>query len=394
MCRIATLVGLLGLALACTSVVQAEVVIDTVTVGNPGNAGELSGEGAGGFGPDRICGAVDYVYDIGQFEIAAAQYTEFLNAVAKSDSYGLYSEYMNSNLYGCQITRTGSDGSYVYDFSGGTVEAPGSTAADWAERPVNFVSWGDAARFCNWLHNGQPSGAQDLTTTEDGSYYLDGEVGGAGLALIVRETDATWVIPTEDEWYKAAYHKNDGVTVNYFDYPTSSDSLPSNHVVEPDPGNSANFYYLTFTLDGPFWRTEIGEFENSASPYGTYDQGGNVWEWNDSLVTESTRMLRGGSFGDGGQDIGLRAACRDQGTAPLTENFHIGFRVARVLFTGDLNCDGLINNGDIDPFVLAVTDEAGYVATYPDCDRSRADCNSDGLVNNGDIDAFVALLGG
>ncbi len=61
---------------------------------------------------------------------------------------------------------------------------------------------------------------------------------------------------------------------------------------------------------------------------------------------------------------------------------------------GDLNCDGLINNGDIDPFVLALTDPATYSATYPDCDGDLADCNDDGLINNGDIDAFVALLSG
>ncbi len=61
---------------------------------------------------------------------------------------------------------------------------------------------------------------------------------------------------------------------------------------------------------------------------------------------------------------------------------------------GDLNCDGLINNGDIDPFVLAVTDESGYAAAYPECDRMLADCNGDTLVNNGDIDSFVALLSG
>ena len=57
---------------------QADVVIETVTVGNPGNTGELSGEGAGGVGRDRICGDVDYVYDIGKFEVTAGQYTEFL----------------------------------------------------------------------------------------------------------------------------------------------------------------------------------------------------------------------------------------------------------------------------------------------------------------------------
>ncbi len=61
---------------------------------------------------------------------------------------------------------------------------------------------------------------------------------------------------------------------------------------------------------------------------------------------------------------------------------------------GDLNCDGLLNNGDIDPFVLAVTQPATYATVYPDCDIFLADINQDTLVNNGDIDSFVALLGG
>ncbi len=59
---------------------------------------------------------------------------------------------------------------------------------------------------------------------------------------------------------------------------------------------------------------------------------------------------------------------------------------------GDLNCDGLINNGDIDPFVLALTDPAQYAIDYPQCSRLLADVNQDSLVNNGDIDAFVQLL--
>ena len=61
---------------------------------------------------------------------------------------------------------------------------------------------------------------------------------------------------------------------------------------------------------------------------------------------------------------------------------------------GDINCDGLVNNGDIDPFVLAITNAPLYEATYPDCDINLADINGDGLVNNGDIDPFVALITG
>ncbi|MGE0480864.1 MAG: hypothetical protein AB7Q17_10380 [Phycisphaerae bacterium] len=59
---------------------------------------------------------------------------------------------------------------------------------------------------------------------------------------------------------------------------------------------------------------------------------------------------------------------------------------------GDMNCDGVVNNFDIDPFVLALTDPAGYAAAFPDCDINNADVNDDGLVNNFDVDPFVACL--
>jgi len=136
-------------AVVCVSLVSAAsaVNIETVPVGNPGNAGELSGEGAGGSGPDRICGAVAYAYNIGKYEVTAGQYTAFLNAVAATDTYGLYNSSMWSSSDGCKIERTGSSGSYSY-----------SVAGDWANRPVNYVSFWDAARFVNWLHNGQGNG--------------------------------------------------------------------------------------------------------------------------------------------------------------------------------------------------------------------------------------------
>ncbi len=301
---------------ACAVTASANVVIDTVTVGNPGNTGELSGSGAGGYGPDRICGAVDYVYNIGKYEVTAGQYTAFLNAVAATDTYGLYNTNMWSSQYGCKIERTGSSGSYSY-----------SVAPDWANRPVNYVSWGDSARFSNWLHNGQPTGAQGLGTTEDGSYFLDGAMSDPELLAVTREPEATWAIPTEDEWYKAAYHKNDGASGNYFDYPTSNDAVPSNDLIDPDPGNNANFYQYVYTIGSPYWRTEVGEFENSDSPYGTFDQGGNVWEWNEAILYGSCRGLRGGSFSGSGGD--LHASYRSY-NYPTYEDNRFGFRVSEV----------------------------------------------------------------
>jgi len=293
-----------------------------VTVGNPGNAGELSGSGAGGWGGDRICGAVGYSFNMGKYEVTAGQYTAFLNAVAKTDTYGLYNTSMDTAVsqYGCNIKRAGSAGNYTY-----------SVASDWANRPVNCVSWGDSARFANWLTHGQPTGAQNGSTTEDGSYYLDGAISPAALMSVVRkspEQGGRYYIPTEDEWYKAAYHKNDGVTGNYWDYPTASNSVPSNDLVSPDPGNNANFAVSwpgDLTIGSPYYRTEVGEFENSESPYGTFDQGGNVWEWYDG----DNRLVRGGSF-QPGYDTLHAASRNDYDIYPTDENSIIGFRVVEV----------------------------------------------------------------
>ena len=303
------------------------VSIDTVTVGNLSNSADTTGYGA-----------VDYEYNIGKYEVTAGQYREFLNAVAATDTYGLYNTSMDTGDYGCQITRNGTPGSYTYDFSG----RPSGTEADWVDRPVNYVSWGDAARFANWLHNGQPTGAQDGSTTEDGAYYLNGATSNADLMAVTRETDWKWAITTEDEWYKAAYHKNDGNTGNYFDYPTSNDSVPGyvnnsgnlsgtgSPFIEggTDPGN-----YATYDGDGgtdgigsPYYRTVVGEWENSDSPYGTFDQGGNVWEWNEAILG-SYRGLRGGSFY--GNDYYLHASNR-YGNDPTHEPHSIGFRVSEV----------------------------------------------------------------
>ncbi len=67
-------------------------------------------------------------------------------------------------------------------------------------------------------------------------------------------------------------------------------------------------------------------------------------------------------------------------------NAYVGF------FLGDLNCDGVPNFADINPFVLALTSPASYQALFPDCNIDLADINGDGSVNFGDINPFVRLL--
>jgi formylglycine-generating enzyme required for sulfatase activity len=281
-----------------------------VTVGHPHNSADTQYNGIS-------VGSVDQAYRIGKFEVTAGQYTEFLNAVATTDTYGLYDPLMSDlSFRGCNIQRSGSPGSYSY-----------SVAPDWADRPVNMVTFWDAVRFVNWLHNGQPSGAQGAATTEEGTYHHVGN-----QPLFGRNLSARFFIPSEDEWYKAAYHKNDGASGNYWDYPTATDTPPINTL--PDPGNHANFTdaYGTgnngFTIGAPYYRTNAGEFENSPGPYGTFDQGGNVWEWNDTRILTNYRGLRGGSFVDYSDH--LYAASRYY-NLPTLYNHEIGFRVATVI---------------------------------------------------------------
>ena len=167
---------------------SASVTIDWVTVGNAGNAADNTGYGA-----------VGYEYRIGKYEVTNAQYGAFLNAKASTDSYGLYSTSMSS--YG--ITRIGSSGSFTYSVTGAL-----------ANRPVVYVSWFDAARFANWLANGQGSG-----DTETGSYTLNGATSG----IITANVGAEVYIPTEDEWYKAAYYN--GATSTYSLYPNGQNTI-------------------------------------------------------------------------------------------------------------------------------------------------------------------------
>ena len=315
-----------AIALLSLGTLAQAVVIETVPVGDPGNAGELSGSGAGGDGPDRICGAVGYTYNIGKYEVTAGQYTAFLNAVAATDTYGLYNTDMWNSVYGCKIQRDGMFGSYSY-----------SVENDWANRPVNFVSYWDSCRFSNWLHNGQPTGLQNALTTEDGAYTINGynDVDGG---MIHRNAGWKWAVTSEDEWYKAAYYDpNKAGGAGYWDYPTSSDTAPGQDMADAS-GNNANYYTYPYVypIDSGKYTTVAGEFQNSDSPYGTFDQGGNVWEWNDTILYQDAnyayRGCRGGSFDDG-YGAYLHASSRHYHSwdYPTLEWVNVGFRVSEAV---------------------------------------------------------------
>ena len=281
-------------------VLRADVIIDLTYIGNPGNPADVdTGSGAHG--------AVSYGYYIGTYEVTVAQYTEFLNSVAQSDPYGLYHFGMGpANPLGAFIIQNGTDGSYSY------------TAVTGIEnQPVRWVSCFDAMRFANWMHNGQGNG-----DTETGSYNL--AVGDP--TFVTREPGATWVLPTLDEWYKAAYY--DPINDVYYDYPNGSDAVPQEPTDETTP-REMNFG------DDPYWQggvffTSIGQ-TTGATPFGVYDMGGNVMDWTESLadpVQGPWRVTRGGFFMNHADGLASDSAPI---YLPTVDGDGIGFRVAYVI---------------------------------------------------------------
>jgi formylglycine-generating enzyme required for sulfatase activity len=274
--------GLLAAALLASAVtVQAQntITLDMVPVGDAGNVAD----------PATGYGAVSYNYNIGKYDVTLAQYTAFLNAVAKTDTYGCYNSFMgDGGFYPFGISQSGSSGNYSYSVTGSNPQA--------ANMPVYCETWGDAARFCNWLQNGQPtSGTEGAGTTETGAYTLNGDV----LTLTEsRNAGAIYFIPSENEWYKAAYYVGGGTNAGYWTYPTQSNTAPGNTLaLALSTSNEANYYNNGYT-DPVNYLTPVGTFADSPGPYGTYDMGGDVFQWNEAIFSGPLRGMRGASWDD------------------------------------------------------------------------------------------------
>ena len=304
------------LTLAATSALitsaSASITMDWVNVGNPGNAADPA--------TGSLYGAVAYAYQIGKHEVTNSQYGAFLNAVDPdgANANGVYNSNMGSNARG-GITYTAGSGS----------GAKYTLRTSMGDKPVNYVSWYDAARFANWMMNGQGAGS-----TETGAYTLTGNTG-----IITKNSGATVYLPSEDEWYKAAYYDptpGAGGGDNYWLHASQSDTVLTVAAANAtgditNPGaNVANY------ASGADWGTPaqngnvttVGSAGALAESYfGTADQGGNVWEWNDAVIPGSSRGLRGGAFNIA--ENGLRASTRNN-NVPSSELNFLGFRVASV----------------------------------------------------------------
>lgn len=244
----------------------AAVDIALVPVGNAGNAADTTAS------PPR--GSVAYPFSMGAHEVTNEQYAEFLNAVARAgDPHSLWDALMESDPRG-GIVRNGTL-TYTY-----------SVKRSMGQLPVTFVTLVDTCRFCNWLHHGQKSAGNPEELTESGSY----DMGAALVGRIVRTPVASYVIPTVDEWHKAAWHDPISAgadtqgTANYWAFPTGSDAQPTQALATTTGGCANPGPNVVNFADGAEWGGVTGALlrvgaAGNRSHYGAWDMAGNASEF-------------------------------------------------------------------------------------------------------------------
>ena len=261
--------------------------IGFVNIGNPGNADDDVGPVYtldGGFYATPY-GGVSYAYRMGIFEVSQ-------DAITKATASGLASV----------------------------------TAGAWiGSQPAANMTWFEAAAFVNWLNTstGHVAAYQLNAGATALTLWSSAQAWQAGGENPYRNKDAYYFLPSEDEWYKAAFHKNDGVTADYWDYATGSNTRPTN----VNSGTAAGTVVASPPAGSPAAVNNAG----GLSSYGTMGQDGNVWEWQESALDgvndspSENRTIRGGSFALG--EFNLRSS-NHASNGPTNGTNTIGFRVA------------------------------------------------------------------
>lgn len=267
--------------------------IDFVNIGNAGNAAQNSSNRSHGFSGGDGLGAVPYDFRIGTYEISQSQVEgAILNGLANT------------------------------------------SAGPWTGNgPATQMSWYEMAAFVNWMNTSTgKQAAYDLNW--DGSawnmnLWSNADAWQLGGENLYRHKDSFYFLPSESEWFKAAYYNPAGS--NYFLYPTGSNTAPV-AVVSGSTNAGTAVYTNSFAYAGP-----PADVDNAGglSPYGTMGQGGNAW---DTLETaqdgindspSEVRAIRGGVFSF--PDFALQSSFRDfEANVDDLNNSTLGFRVASV----------------------------------------------------------------
>ncbi|MFN6401846.1 MAG: SUMF1/EgtB/PvdO family nonheme iron enzyme [Planctomycetota bacterium] len=258
--------------------------MEFVTIGNPGNAADTTGA-------PNPAGAVGYTYGIGKFEVSEDMITKF-NA--------------SQSLQITTVTRG-------------------------PNKPATSVSWNEAARFVNWLNtstNGfaaykfTTGGVNDHIALWTASDTLDYDASNP-----YRSKRATYVIPSYNEWYKAAYYNPNDST--YYDYANGSNTRPT--AVVGGTGSNTAVYWYTGEAE-PEVPADVSQ-AGGLSPYGVMGLGGNVEEFDEVLyygdssnIATTSRGVRGGRWHTVVASD-LSSSSRSS-IHPSYENGGVGFRVA------------------------------------------------------------------
>jgi formylglycine-generating enzyme len=259
--------------------------IDFVTIGSPGNPEDFSGQ-------PSPAGSVGYSYRIGKFEISL-QMIQKANAATAGTSNPL------------EITSTASE----------------------PNEPATSISWIEAARFVNWLNesSGYSPAYKFGTNPQVGGFELwEPTDPGFDPSNKYRNQLAYYVLPSTDEWYKAAYY--DPQAGVYYTYPTGSNAPPIPVSSGTDPNTAV---YMQNRLLPYADITQAG----GLSPFGTMAQGGNVEEWQETQLggindnNLDDHLLRGGSKSG---VLPFLASYQAFSHRPTAEVINLGFRVASV----------------------------------------------------------------
>lgn len=273
---------------------DSQFALGFVTVGNAGNPADTSGQ------PNPV-GSVPYVYRMGAYEVSR-------DVITKANAAG-----------GLGLTLDEME------------QLPGGPRA---EIPATGITWYEATKFVNWLNTS--TGHAPAYNFSEGAFGLwsSSEAWQLGGENLYRHKDAFYFLPSEGEWYKAAYY--DGATAVYYDYPTGSDTPP---IAVAGGTASGTAVYRQPNDQGPADASNAG----GLSPYGTMGQGGNVLEWMESDFNGSNdeptgiRAYRGGDWTSSGSEL----TSSDRFTAsPPDVYMNMGFRVASALQTPAPVSDG------------------------------------------------------
>ncbi|MCF7729282.1 MAG: formylglycine-generating enzyme family protein [Chthoniobacterales bacterium] len=294
--------------------------------------------------PETGLGAVKDPFCMGKYKVTAKQYVEFLNSVAKkNDPYELFDDRMeNDPAVSCIKKSIDKKGLFSYQ------TIPGRE-----DFPITYVDLFCCLRFCNWLSHGSPCGDEGYEVTETGAYTIETTGDDHEEVTIEASAGSSYFLPTEDQWYKAAYYHHhpqklisydpespipsvqDSDSFLYWNYPTQTMSEPWNGL--GSSSEAANYckphqwWYSEYTTSGAPFLTPVGLFKNTPGPYETFDMGGDVSEWTYSLnnIEESTGIsqcfVRGGSWAS---EAGELHRSKHTALEITTRNNTTGFRIA------------------------------------------------------------------